>query len=102
MVVDFIGKSSSFDGMIPSEVVVGSQRVPTIFVVVPSQASFNILLGREWIHRIGFVLHQFIKIYFFQNENGPLEVIEVDQNIYDSYVSVAEEPNKAFSIIAPI
>lgn len=24
MVVDFIGKSSSFDGMIPSEVVVGS------------------------------------------------------------------------------
>lgn len=64
MVVDFSGKSLSSDGMTALEVIFGSCRRPTIFMVVPSQASFNILLGREWIHGVGIVPLRFIKNYF--------------------------------------
>ena len=44
MVVDFSGKSLSSDGMTALEVIFGSCRRPTIFMVVTSQATFNILL----------------------------------------------------------
>lgn len=35
--------------------------------------------------------------FFFWNEDGQLEVVEDDQDIYESYVSVAKDPNKALA-----
>lgn len=37
--------------------------------------------------------------FFFWNEDGQLEVVEDDQDIYESYVSVAKDPNKALAWI---
>lgn len=51
--------------MIALEVFVGSLRRPTIFVVIPSQASFNNFLGKEWIHGIGVVTSIVYQKLFF-------------------------------------
>lgn len=84
MVVDFSGKSLSSDGMTALEVIFGSCRRPTIFMVVTSQATFNILLGREWIHGVGIVLSTVHQKLFFWNEDGQVEVVKADQNMYET------------------
>jgi len=58
---------------------VGTVVRPTLFMVVPSKANFNLLLGREWIHGIGVVpssMHQRISIWI---DDGIVENIEADQ-----------------------
>ena len=70
MVVDFSGKSSNSDGMIAFKMVIGSCRRPTIFVVVPTQASFNLLLGRGWIHGVCVVPSIVNQKLFFWNKDG--------------------------------
>jgi hypothetical protein len=58
---NYEGKTGHSMGAIQVDVCVGSTVRPTLFLVVPSKANFNLLLGREWIHGVGAVpltLHQ--------------------------------------------
>ncbi|XP_057719592.1 uncharacterized protein LOC130934022 [Arachis stenosperma] len=41
--------------MITLTVKVGSSEQNTVFMVVPSKGSYNVLLGRDWIHGVGAV-----------------------------------------------
>ena len=53
-----------------------------MFMVVPSKANFNVLLGREWIHGVGAVpstLHQRIAIW---RKDGLVENIEANQSYF--------------------
>jgi hypothetical protein len=53
-----------------------------MFMVVPSKANFNVLLGREWIHGLGAVpstLHQRLAIW---RRDGLVENIEADQSYF--------------------
>jgi len=55
---------------------------PTLFMLVPSKANFNLLIGREWIHGIGVVpssMHQRISIW---RDDGMVESIEADQSYF--------------------
>lgn len=64
--------------MICLDLKVGSLTRPTMFVVMPSKANYNMLLGREWIHGIGVVpstLHQTLVIW---NDKGVPEYIPSD------------------------
>jgi len=64
------------------ELIVGSVSRTTMFMVVPSKANFNVLLGREWIHGVGAVpstLHQRIAIW---RGDGLVENIEADQSYF--------------------
>jgi len=63
-------------------------------MVVPSKANFNLLLGREWIHGIGFVpsyMHQKIVIW---RDDGMVENIEADQSYF--LVKVNQVTRKTF------
>lgn len=74
-------------------VTVGSITRPTIFMVITSRASYNLLLGREWIHGIGEVhssLHQRIVIW---REDGIVENIEADQGYYVAEVNHVDKTN---------
>lgn len=54
----------------------------TLFMVIKSKENFNLLLGHEWIHRIGVVpstLHQRLIIW---QKDGIVENIEADQSYY--------------------
>nr|KYP31280.1 hypothetical protein KK1_048525 [Cajanus cajan] len=65
MISDYVGTSSHPEGLILLDVQIGSVKRTTMFIVTPSKANFNVLLGREWIHGVGVVpsmVHQ--KIFF--------------------------------------
>lgn len=71
-VTDFCGRLSNSEGMICLDLKVGSIARPTMFVVMPSKANYNLLLGREWIHGIGAIpstLHQ--TLVFWNNKGAP-------------------------------
>nr|KYP34519.1 hypothetical protein KK1_044513 [Cajanus cajan] len=55
LIYDYPGKSSQPEGMILLNVQIGSVGRNTMFIVPPSKANFNMLLGREWIHGMGAV-----------------------------------------------
>lgn len=53
-----------------------------MFMIIASKATYNLLLGREWIHGVGAVpssLHQRIAIW---KNDGIVENIEADQGYY--------------------
>lgn len=62
-----------------------------MFVVVSSQTSFNMLLGREWIHGMVVVPSTMHYKIFFWNEDSKLEFVEINQTSYGVYASFVDE-----------
>nr|KYP49162.1 hypothetical protein KK1_029096 [Cajanus cajan] len=46
---DYAGKLSQPEGMSFLDVQIGSVKRTTMFIITPSKANFNVLLGHEWI-----------------------------------------------------
>nr|KYP36187.1 Uncharacterized protein Mb2253c family [Cajanus cajan] len=101
MISDYAGKSSHPEGMILLDVQIESVKRATMFIVTPSKANFNVLLGREWIHGVGAVpsmVHQ--KIFFWNDDEG-LEVLEADQKTYEVGMYFADQQLTAFTKTKP-
>lgn len=52
---NYEGKASHIFGFIQLDLFVGSTTRSTLFMVIPSKANYNMLLGSEWIHGIDTV-----------------------------------------------
>jgi hypothetical protein len=50
MLKDFEGKASPAWGAINIELTIGSKTLPTTFFIINGKGSYNLLLGRDWIH----------------------------------------------------
>lgn len=50
MVSSFVGDVTNTRGILPLNVEIGHQKTMSAFFVVESRASYNALLGRDWIH----------------------------------------------------
>lgn len=50
---NYEGRTSQTLGVIQVDVTMGYITRPTILMVIASRASYNFLLGREWIHVVG-------------------------------------------------
>jgi hypothetical protein len=50
MLVDFEGNVSPAQGAICVELTIGSKTLPTAFFVMKGTGSYNLLMGRDWIH----------------------------------------------------
>ena len=77
---NYEGKVGHSLGALQVSLIVGTVVRPTLFMVVPSKANFNLLLGREWIHWICVVpssMHQRISIW---RDDGTVENIEAECN----------------------
>nr|KYP48747.1 Transposon Ty3-G Gag-Pol polyprotein [Cajanus cajan] len=101
LISDYAGKSSHPEGMILLDVQIGSVKRTTMFIVTPSKANFNVLLGREWIHGVGVVpstIHQ--KIFFWNDDEG-LEVLDADQKAYEVGMYFADQQLTAFAKTKP-
>lgn len=88
---NYEGKTNSILGVIQVELVVGTTTRMTMFMVIKSKANFILLLGREWIHRIGVVpstLHQRLIIW---RKDGIVENIEADQSYYKTEIPKGEK-----------
>jgi hypothetical protein len=63
MLVDFEGSVSPAQGAICMELTIGSKTLPIAFFVIKGRGSYNLLLGRDWIHAnccIPSMMHQCI------------------------------------------
>nr|KYP54774.1 hypothetical protein KK1_000973 [Cajanus cajan] len=101
LILDYAGKSSYPEGMILLDVQIGSVKRTTMFIVTPSKANFNVLLGREWIHGVEAVpstVHQ--KIFFWNDDKG-LEVLDADQKEYEVGMYFADQQLTAFAKTKP-
>jgi hypothetical protein len=47
---DFEGKLSQAQGAINVELTIGSKTLPTTLFIVDGKGTYNVLLGRDWIH----------------------------------------------------
>jgi hypothetical protein len=52
---DYGGKTKSTMGVIMVNITVGSITRPTLFMVIDAKPSYNLLVGREWLHGVGVV-----------------------------------------------
>lgn len=77
---NYEGKTGFSLGALQVSLTVGFVTRPTLFIVVPSKANFNLLLGRECIHGIGVIpssMHQKVIIW---RDDGLVEDVEADQS----------------------
>jgi hypothetical protein len=60
---DFNGQTSEASGILSVDLTVGNKTVPTSFFIVKSKSTYNVLLGRDWIHAnccIPSIMHQYL------------------------------------------
>ncbi|RYR41566.1 hypothetical protein Ahy_A08g037972 [Arachis hypogaea] len=81
-VTGYSGVSTPVKGLVTLEVHVGSSSRTTIFVVVSLKASYNALLGQDWIHGVGAIpltVHQNTLLW---NDEEKSEVIKAYSSFY--------------------
>jgi hypothetical protein len=104
ILINYEGTTGNSLGAVEVDLIVGSVSRTTMFMVVPSKANFNVLLGREWIHGVRAVfstLHQRIAIW---REDGLVENIEADQSYFQAEVNNITKKNfdKQLATIPPV
>jgi hypothetical protein len=81
---DFNGQTSEAQGVLSVDLTVGNKTVPTSFFIVNSKSTYNILLGRDWIHTnccIPSTMHQCL----IQWDEDEVEVVHADDSIKISH-----------------
>lgn len=76
VVTDFSGKTSPSDGVVMLNIQVETVERMTLFVIVPAKSSYNLLLGRDWIHAVGAIqstVHQKVILWIAQDQ---VEMVE--------------------------
>ncbi|XP_072054908.1 uncharacterized protein [Arachis hypogaea] len=82
IVTDFSGNSTPANELVTLTMKVGSLERHSVFVVVPSKASYNVLFGRDWIHGVGAVsstVHQSVLLW---TKEGKPEIVKADLSLY--------------------
>jgi hypothetical protein len=76
---DFNGQTSEAQGILSVDLTVGNKTVPTSFFIVNSKSTYNVLLGRDWIHAnccIPSTMHQCL----IQWDGDDVEVVHADDD----------------------
>jgi hypothetical protein len=85
---DFNGKTSEAQGVLSVDLTVGNKTVPTSFFIVNSKSTYNVLLGRDWIHTnccIPSTMHQCL----IQWDGDEVEVVHADDSIEISHAAMS-------------
>jgi len=104
ILTNYEGTTGNSLGVVEVDLIVGSISRTTMFMVVPSKANFNVLLGIEWIHgveAVPYTLHQRISIW---RKDGLVENIEADQSYFLAEVNNITKKNfdKQLAYISPV
>jgi len=87
--IDFSGNISVTKGVVCVELIFGSKSFPTTFFTVDAKGTYNILLGRDWIHAnccIPSTMHQSLIQWIGDN----VEVLLADSSVSISYAEADE------------
>jgi hypothetical protein len=85
---DFNGQTSEAQGVLSVDLTIGNKTVPTSFFTVNSKSSYNVLLGRDWIHTnycIPSTMHQCL----IQWDGDEVEVVHADDSIEISHAAMS-------------
>jgi hypothetical protein len=85
---DFNGQTSEAQGVLSVDLTIGNKTVPTSFFVVNSKSTYNVLLGRDWIHTnccIPSTMHQCL----IQWDGDEVEVVQADDSIEISHTAMS-------------
>ncbi|PUZ75329.1 hypothetical protein GQ55_1G152500 [Panicum hallii var. hallii] len=85
---DFNGQTSEAQGVLSVDLTIGSKTILTSFFVVNSISTYNILLGRDWIHTnccIPSTMHQCL----IQWDGDEVEVVQADNSIEISHAAMS-------------
>jgi hypothetical protein len=85
---DFNGQTSEAQGVLNVDLTVGNKIVPTSFFIVNSKSTYNILLGRDWIHTnycIPSTMHQCL----IQWDGDKVKVVHADDLIKISHAAMS-------------
>jgi hypothetical protein len=88
MLSDFNGQTSEAQGVLSVDLTVGNKTVLTSFFIVNSKSTYNVLLGRDWIHTnccIPSIMHQCL----IQWDGDEVEVIHADDSIKISHAAMS-------------
>jgi hypothetical protein len=88
MLSDFNGQTSEAQGVLSVDLTIGNKTVPTSFFVVNSKSTYNVLLGRDWIHTnycIPSTMHQCL----IQWDGDEVEVVQADDSIEISHAAMS-------------
>ncbi|OMO91548.1 reverse transcriptase [Corchorus capsularis] len=76
-VSDFSSAVKKTREILPTQLTVGSRTSMTTFFVIDSSSTYNILLGRDWIHANWFVPSSLHQMFIFWN-GAEVEVVKAD------------------------
>jgi hypothetical protein len=85
---DFNGQTSEAQGVLSVDLIVRNKTIPTSFFIVNSKSTYNVLLGRYWIHTnccIPSTMHQCL----IQWDGDKVEVVHVDDSIEISHAAMS-------------
>jgi hypothetical protein len=85
---DFNDQTSEAQGFLSVDLTVGKKTIPTYFFIVNSKSTYNVLLGRDWIHAncwIPSTMHQCL----IRWDGDEVEVVHADDSIEISYAAMS-------------
>jgi hypothetical protein len=85
---DFNGQTKEAQGVLSVDLTIGSKIVPTSFFIINSKSTYNVLLGRDWIHAnfcIPSTMHQCL----VQWDGDEVEVVHADDSIEISHAAMS-------------
>jgi hypothetical protein len=85
---DFNGQTSEAQGILSVDLTFGNKTVPTSFFIVNSKSTYNVPLGRDWIHAncgIPSIMHQCL----IQWDGDEVEVVHTDDLIEISHAAMS-------------
>jgi hypothetical protein len=88
MLSDFNGQTLEAQGILSVDLTIGNKTVPTSFFIVNSKSTYNVLLGRDWIHTsccIPSTMHQCL----IQWDGDEVEVVHADDSIEISHAAMS-------------
>jgi hypothetical protein len=85
---DFNGQTSKAQGVLSVDLTIRNKTIPTSFFIVNSKSTYNVLLGRDWIHAsccIPSIMHQCL----IQWDGDEVEVVHADDSIEISHATMS-------------
>jgi hypothetical protein len=88
MLSDFNGQTSEAQGILSVDLTVASKTLASSFFIINSNSTYNVLLGRDWIHAnccIPSIMHQCL----IQWDGDEAEVVHADDSVKVSHAAMS-------------
>ncbi|KAL2500186.1 Uncharacterized protein Adt_25736 [Abeliophyllum distichum] len=90
ILTSFNGGATSAKGVMPLDITVGTITKTTVFFVIDGPTSYNVLLGRDWIHGNRCIPSSLHQCLVFWNDKGEAEVVQTNHRPFVAKVNSVE------------